>query len=237
MTNYVLHKAQSRGYVNHGWLISYHTFSFANYYNPERINFGMLRVLNDDQIAPGMGFGTHPHDNMEIISIPLEGKLEHKDSMGNGSVIEKNEIQVMSAGTGILHSEFNPDHKNWGNFLQIWVFPHTQNVTPRYDKIVLNSIDRKNKLQQIISPEKDSGGAWIHQNAWFYLGNFDDGEEFDYTIHHPENGIYFFVIDGTILINNQLLENRDGFGIWNIQSVHAKVNNASEILIMEVPMH
>ena len=168
MTNIVLHKADSRGDANHGWLHSKHTFSFANYYNPERMNFGALRVLNDDTVAAGMGFGKHPHDNMEIISIPLSGDLEHKDSMNNVTVIKSGDIQVMSAGTGIQHSEYNKNIDAEVKFLQIWVFPNKNNVTPRYDQITLNMADRKNKLQQILSPNPNDAGVWIHQNAWFH---------------------------------------------------------------------
>src|SRR6188508_2139805 len=163
MKNTVLHKANTRGHADHGWLNAYHSFSFASWYNPDRIQFGTLRVLNDDTVAPGMGFGTHPHDNMEIISIPLEGDLEHKDSMGNTTVIRNGDIQVMSAGSGIQHSEYNKNKDQSVKFLQIWVFPNKKNVTPRYDQITLNINDRHNKLQQIISPNVDDAGVWIHQ--------------------------------------------------------------------------
>jgi redox-sensitive bicupin YhaK (pirin superfamily) len=169
MTKTILHKSETRGHANHGWLESYHTFSFANYYNPERMHFGVLRVLNDDRVNPGMGFGAHPHDNMEIISIPLEGDLEHKDSMGNVATIKHGDIQVLSAGTGIQHSEYNRNQNQLVKFLQIWIFPNKKNVTPRYDQITLNIAERHNKLQQIISPNPDDEGVWIHQDAWFHL--------------------------------------------------------------------
>jgi quercetin 2,3-dioxygenase len=175
MKNTILHKAETRGNADHGWLHSRHTFSFAGYYDPERVHFGVLRVLNDDTVAPGMGFGTHPHENMEIISIPLEGDLEHKDSMGNVSVIRHGDVQVMSAGTGITHSEYNKNKDRPVKFLQIWVFPDKENLTPRYDQVTLNIDDRHNKLQQILSPDPDDPGVWIHQNAWFHLGKFDEG--------------------------------------------------------------
>jgi len=175
MANTILHKANSRGDANHGWLHSRHTFSFANYYNPERVQFGVLRVLNDDYVEAGMGFGTHPHDNMEIISIPLEGDLEHKDSMGNIAVIKKGDVQVMSAGTGITHSEYNKNKDKPVKLLQIWVFPNTKNVKPRYDQISLNLADRHNQLQQLVSPNADDGSIWIYQDAWFHLGKFDQG--------------------------------------------------------------
>src|SRR5210317_195033 len=170
--NTVLHKANTRGIANHGWLNSHHSFSFANYYNPERMHFGVLRVLNDDVVAPGKGFGTHPHDNMEIVSIPLEGDLEHKDSMGNSATIKQGDVQVMSAGTGVFHSEFNKNEDSEVKFLQIWIFPREKNVEPRYDQVSLRDIEKKNQFYQVLSPNKDDKGVWIHQDAWFNLGNF-----------------------------------------------------------------
>jgi len=236
MKNSVLYKAETRGHADHGWLNSYHTFSFANYYNPERMNFGVLRVLNDDTIAPGMGFGTHPHDNMEIISIPLEGDLEHKDNMGNGSVIKYGDIQVMSAGTGITHSEFNGNKDKPGKFLQIWVIPNKKNVTPRYDQITLNVDDRHNKLQQILSPNAGDAGVWIHQNAWFHLGKFDKGVSAEYNVKAKGNGVFAFIISGIVTINNQKLNARDGFGIWDVENISIKADSDAELLLMEVPM-
>ena len=236
MANTILHKSDSRGDANHGWLHSKHTFSFANYYNPERMHFGALRVLNDDTVAEGMGFGTHPHDNMEIISIPLEGDLEHKDSMGNTTVIKNGDIQVMSAGTGIQHSEYNKNADKAVKFLQIWVFPNQKNVTPRYDQITLKLEDRQNKLQQILSPNADDAGVWIHQNAWFHLGKFDKGISADYALKAKGNGVYLFNLNGTLLVNDQLVEQRDGFGIWDTDTIQIKANTDSEFLIMEVPM-
>ncbi len=236
MANTILHKSESRGDANHGWLHSKHTFSFANYYNPERMHFGALRVLNDDTVAEGMGFGTHPHDNMEIISIPLEGDLEHKDSMGNTTVIKNGDIQVMSAGTGIQHSEYNKNADKAVKFLQIWVFPNQKNVTPRYDQITLKLEDRQNKLQQILSPNADDAGVWIHQNAWFHLGKFDKGISADYALKAKGNGVYLFNLNGTLLVNDQLVEQRDGFGIWDTDTIQIKANTDSEFLIMEVPM-
>lgn len=237
MNNAVLHKAESRGLADHGWLKSYHTFSFANYYNPERVNFGVLRVLNDDTVAPGMGFGTHPHENMEIISIPLEGDLEHQDSMGNTTVIKHGDIQVMSAGTGVKHSEYNKNKDSLVKFLQIWVFPNKKNVTPRYDQITLNVEDRHNKLQQILSPNAEDAGVWIHQNAWFYMGNFDKNFTTNYKVHDKKNGLYVFVLKGNIAVGEQNLETRDGYGIWNFDSVKITSKSDSEILLMEVPMY
>jgi redox-sensitive bicupin YhaK (pirin superfamily) len=236
MTNTILHKADTRGDANHGWLHSKHTFSFANYYNPERMSFGSLRVLNDDIVEAGMGFGTHPHDNMEIISIPLEGDLEHKDSMGNVTVIKHGDIQVMSAGTGIFHSEYNKNKDRRVKFLQIWVYPNKNNVTPRYDQITLNIADRHNKLQQIVSPNADDAGVWIHQNAWFNLGNFDKGVTAEYKIRQSGNGVYAFILKGDVSINNQPLNARDGFGTWDVESISIVADTDAEILLMEVPV-
>lgn len=235
--NMVLHKAQTRGHANHGWLDTYHSFSFANYHNPERMHFGVLRVLNDDRVDAGKGFGTHPHDNMEIISIPLEGDLEHKDSMGNVAVIKKGDIQVMSAGTGIQHSEYNRNSDQFTKFLQIWVFPKKRNVTPRYDQITLNEADRHNNLQQILSPNADDAGVWINQDAWFSMGKFDDGFATTYTINKKGNGVYAFVLKGDITIDGVDLNERDGLGIWDVEnlSITAKSQDA-EVLLMEVPM-
>ncbi len=237
MENIVLHKADTRGNANHGWLQSYHTFSFANYFNPERVNFGVLRVLNDDTVAAGMGFGTHPHDNMEIISIPLEGDLEHQDSMGNKTVIKKGDIQVMSAGTGVKHSEYNKNSDKEVKFLQIWVFPNKKNVSPRYDQIALNEEERHNKLQQILSPNPDDAGVWIHQDAWFHMGKFDQNTEAQYRIKKEGNGLYVFVLKGSLTVNGQELNTRDGFGIWDIDSVNIKAATDAEFLLMDVPMN
>lgn len=236
MENTVLHKATTRGDANHGWLHSRHTFSFANYYNPERMHFGVLRVLNDDIVSGGMGFGTHPHDNMEIISIPLEGDLEHKDSMGNTTVIKNGDVQVMSAGTGIRHSEYNKNKDVPVKFLQIWIFPNKRNVEPRYDQITLKKEDRKNKIQQILSPNQDDEGVWIHQNAWFHLADFDKGTASDYAIKGKGNGLYVFVLKGEVKINDQELSTRDGFGIWDTDSVSIKAESDTEFLLLEVPM-
>jgi redox-sensitive bicupin YhaK (pirin superfamily) len=237
MENTVLHKADTRGLANHGWLESKHTFSFANYHNPERMHFGVLRVLNDDRVNGGMGFGTHPHDNMEIISIPLEGDLEHKDSMGNTTVIKSGDLQVMSAGTGVFHSEYNKNSDQQVKFLQIWVYPNQRNVTPRYDQITMNVADRKNKFQQILSPNQDDEGVWIHQDAWFNMGNFDKDIATEYKINKPGNGVYVFLLKGEATIEEQKLETRDGFGIWNTDKFTITANTSdTEILLMEVPM-
>lgn len=236
MVNTILHKANTRGDANHGWLHSRHTFSFADYYDPDRVHFGVLRVLNDDTVEAGMGFGTHPHDNMEIISIPLEGDLEHKDSMGNISVIKHCDVQVMSAGTGITHSEYNKNRDKRVKFLQIWVIPNKQNVTPRYDQVTLNVADRHNKFQQILSPNPDDEGVWIYQNSWFHLAHFDKGFSADYDIKAKENGVYIFDLSGDITVNDQKLTSRDGFGIWDVERFSVKADSEAEFLLMEVPM-
>lgn len=232
----ILHTAESRGFQNHGWLVANHSFSFANYYNPERVHFGVLRVLNDDFVAPGMGFGTHPHSNMEIITIPLSGELHHKDSMGNFGAIMKGEIQVMSAGTGIQHSEFNGSEEKPVTLLQIWVIPRENGVKPRYDqlKIADNAVD--NEFQQIVSPNPEDAGVWIHQDAWFHLGKFDKGISQDYGFKSKGNGLYVFVLNGEIEIEGQTLKTRDGLGLWDLDSATVTANSDSEFLLMEVPM-
>lgn len=237
MAKIILHKANTRGDANHGWLHSKHTFSFANYHNPERVHFGMLRVLNDDTVQAGMGFGTHPHDNMEIISIPLEGDLEHKDSMGNVAVIKHGDVQVMSAGTGVTHSEYNRNKNLPVKFLQIWVFPNKKNVQPRYDQIILNLNDRHNKLQLIVSPNADDAGVWINQDAWFHLGRFDKDFSIDYTIKKSGNGVYAFILKGDVSIDGNALNERDGLGIWDTDKISITANSQdAEVLLMEVPM-
>ncbi|WP_336829514.1 pirin family protein [Sphingobacterium multivorum] len=233
----VLHKAATRGHANHGWLESNHTFSFANYHDPERMHFGVLRVLNDDVVAEGRGFGKHPHDNMEIISIPLEGDLQHEDSMGNKAIIRKGDIQVMSAGTGIIHSEYNKNTDQVVKFLQIWVYPNQRNVSPRYDQITLDIAQRQNKFQQILSPNPEDEGVWIHQDAWFSMGHFDKDVQTKYQIKKAGNGVYVFVIKGSVTVEGQELESRDGFGIWDVAEIKLKVTSAdTEILLMDLSM-
>ncbi|MER3373871.1 MAG: pirin family protein [Allomuricauda sp.] len=232
----VLHKADTRGHANHGWLNSHHTFSFAAYQNPERMHFGVLRVLNDDQVAPGNGFGTHPHDNMEIISIPLEGDLEHKDSMGNVATIKEGDVQVMSAGKGISHSERNKNTDKEVKFLQIWVFPNKRNVEPRYDQISIRDIAKENAFYQVLSPNPEDEGVWVHQDAWFHLGKFDTGSTDTYTFKKEGNGVYAFILEGEVEINGQKLEKRDGFGLWETDSLDFKSLSNSRVLLMEVPM-
>jgi redox-sensitive bicupin YhaK (pirin superfamily) len=235
--NTVLHTADSRGDANHGWLHSKHSFSFANYYNPEKIHFGVLRVLNDDFVAAGMGFGLHPHDNMEIISIPLEGDLAHQDSMGNHTVIKHGDIQVMSAGTGVKHSEMNHNKDKPVKFLQIWVIPNKKDVTPRYDQITLDPANRINKLEQILSPNADDAGVWIHQDAWFHIGKFDLDFTTNYKVNKAGNGLYAFVLYGSFEIAGQKLAERDALGITDFDQFELKaLTKDAELLLMEIPM-
>ena len=237
MAKTILHKAETRGKADHGWLKSFHTFSFAGYHDPQRMHFGALRVLNDDTVHGGMGFGNHPHDNMEIISIPLEGDLQHRDSMGNIAVIKKGDIQVMSAGTGIQHSEYNKNPDEPVKFLQIWIFPNKRNVTPRYDQISINASDKQDRLLQILSPNQDDQGVWIHQDAWFHLGTFSADRQAEYNIKNSVNGVYAFILSGSFTIDGHKVETRDGLGIWETDGFSLRSNeDGSEILLMEVPM-
>ncbi len=232
----ILYPEKERGHANHGWLNAKHSFSFANWYNPDKINFGALRVLNDDIVAPKMGFGTHPHDNMEIITIPLRGKLEHKDSMGHSSVITTGEIQVMSAGTGILHSEFNASQTEEINLFQIWIFPNKRNVIPRYDQIDINYEKAENNFLQLISPNADDEGSWIHQDAWIFINKPSKGKEIVYPIKKDGNGVYIMLINGTITVDGNKLSNRDAIGVYNTKDVRIFVNEDSEILFLDIPM-
>lgn len=236
MKNSVIHKADTRGNANHGWLNAYHSFSFANWYNPERVQFGVLRVLNDDTIAAGMGFGTHPHDNMEIITIPLEGDLAHKDSMGNEATIKTGDVQVMSAGTGIRHSEFNPNADQQTKLFQIWLFPNKENVTPRYQQITLDKSLQKNDFAQVLSPNENDEGVWIHQDAWFYMSDFEADFSKKLALKKEGNGFYIMTIEGTIEVNGEALEKRDAIGIWNTPELEIKATQAAKFLVMEIPM-
>lgn len=233
----ILHKAATRGQADHGWLKTNHTFSFANYYNPERVYFGALRVLNDDWIAAGQGFGMHPHDNMEIITIPMKGVVEHKDSMGNHGTITAGEIQVMSAGTGIFHSEFNGDKTSPLELFQIWVFPNKRNVTPRYEQISITDLAKKDELYQIISPNPDDQRMWIHQQAWFHLGDLSAGREGSYQLKNPHSGVYFFIIEGDVTVEGIELRRRDGIGVSETSNINFKTSSESKVLLMEVPMN
>tara|TARA_Y100001958_G_C21209609_1_gene535453 strand:+ start:1118 stop:1831 length:714 start_codon:yes stop_codon:yes gene_type:complete len=233
----VFHPASSRGAADHGWLQAKHSFSFANYYNSERVQFGALRVLNDDIIAPGMGFGTHPHDNMEIITIPLDGALEHKDSLDNIGVIETDEIQVMSAGSGVYHSEYNKNKDQSVSLLQIWVFPNKKNVTPRYDQKNIKDLKKVNSFYPIVTPNQNGPGMWIHQDAWFHLGEFDKETRINYNINKKGNGVYAFLIEGSVQIDGDSLEKRDALGIWDTEKFELLANKNSRILLIEVPLN
>lgn len=236
MKNTVLHKSDSRGHADSGWLNAYHSFSFASWYNPDRVQFGMLRVLNDDTVAAGMGFGTHPHDNMEIITIPLEGDLAHKDSMGNAATIKTGDVQVMSAGTGIQHSEFNPNPNQHTKLFQIWLFPKVRNVEPRYQQITLDITEQKNNFAQILSPNADDEGVWIYQDAWFYLSDFDADFSKKLELKKEGNGFYIMNIDGVIEVNGEKLEKRDALGLWDTSEIEIKAVTNAKFLVMEIPM-
>lgn len=233
----VFHQANTRGHADHGWLNSYHTFSFANYYNPDRIHFGALRVLNDDTVMAGGGFGKHPHDNMEIVSIPLSGDLEHKDSMDNHAVIREGDVQVMSAGTGIFHSEYNLNNDKEVKFLQIWIFPDRKNLTPRYDQISLRDVEKENEFYQILSPNPDDQGVWIYQQAWFHLGKFTENKTVEYQLKNKNNGVYVFVLEGKAIVAGLELGRRDGLEVSETSSLSFDVTQETQLLLMEVPMN
>jgi hypothetical protein len=232
-----LHKSDTRGLADHGWLLSRHTFSFAGYYNPERTRFGLLRVLNDDIVKGGMGFGEHPHDNMEIVSIPLSGELAHADSTGTEQVLKVNEVQLMSAGSGLTHSEYNHSENDDVNFLQIWVFPKEKNIKPRYEQKKFEPAERKNKIQFIVSPDKANNTLWINQDAYFALSEPGEGSVIEYKIHHKGSGLYLFVIDGSIEIAGEKLDKRDAIGLEDIDNIKIKALKDSYILLIEVPMN
>lgn len=233
----IIHKASERGHADHGWLNAHHSFSFASYNDPSKVHFGLLRVLNDDIVAPGMGFGMHPHDNMEIVTIPLSGTLEHKDSMGNIGVIKPNEIQAMSAGSGLMHSEYNHSKTEPINLLQIWVFPKERNITPRYDQRVFTDNDKNGKFKTIVAPVKADDIMWINQDAYFSLGKFKAGSSVDYTIQHKGNGAYIFVIEGEVKIADTNLQKRDAIGIWEADKFSINITADAEILVIDVPMN
>jgi redox-sensitive bicupin YhaK (pirin superfamily) len=233
----VFYKSSERGHANHGWLNAKHSFSFASYHDPSKVHFGLLRVLNDDIIAPGMGFGMHPHDNMEIITIPLKGALEHRDSMGNIGVIKPNEIQAMSAGSGLMHSEYNHSKTEEVNLLQIWVFPKEKNIAPRYDQRIFSEEEKNGKFKTIVAPVKSDDVMWINQDAYFSIGNFKANNTIAYSIQHKGNGAYVFVIEGEVIINGQLVEKRDAIGLWDTAIFNIQINADAEILIIDVPMN
>jgi quercetin 2,3-dioxygenase len=234
---YIHHPANERGHANHGWLNANHSFSFASWYNPDKVHFGALRVLNDDRVAPKMGFSTHPHDNMEIITIPLSGSLRHKDSMGNGSTIHAGEVQVMSAGTGIEHSEFNADPTEPLNLFQIWIFPNKRNVEPRYDQIRYDLSEVRNNFLQVVSPNANDEGTWIHQDAWIHLAEVDKNTALTYSMKQEGNGAYFMLIEGSAEIAGVQLNNKDAVGVWETNEVKINFSSSSKIMVIEVPMN
>jgi redox-sensitive bicupin YhaK (pirin superfamily) len=231
----ILHKSTERGHANHGWLNSYHSFSFANYNDPSKVHFGALRVLNDDTVKAGFGFPKHPHDNMEIISIPLSGDLEHNDSTGRHAIIRQNDVQIMSAGSGIVHSEMNANKDKDVKFLQIWVFPKERNIQPRYEQKTFNPEERKNEILTVIAPN-DNKRVQINQDAWFSLGGFGKDFETRYKVKKSGNGVYVFVIDGDVNINGQILGKRDALGVWDTNEISVKANTNAEVLFIDVPM-
>lgn len=237
MSTTIYYPADKRGYANHGWLEARHSFSFAGYHDPQKIHFGVLRVLNDDIVQPGMGFGKHPHDNMEIITIALEGALEHKDSMGHTQVINPGEVQVMSAGTGVFHSEYNHNKDKTVNILQSWIFPNKRNVEPRYDQVMFAEEGRTNKLQTLVSPmDTDDAGLKIHQEAWIYRSKLDAGKSVTHNVHTGEHGVYIFVIEGSLKVGDQELGRRDAYGVSDISELTITANSDSDFLVYEVPM-
>jgi len=231
----ILHKANERGHANHGWLDAHHSFSFAGYQDENKIHFGALRVLNDDIVKPGFGFGQHPHDNMEIVTIPLRGALEHKDNTGGQGVIRKNDIQIMSAGSGVYHSEYNHSKTEEVNLLQIWVFPNKRSVTPRYDQKTFDPAERHNRIQTVIAPGNEEG-LWLHQDVYFSLANLDKGTAIPYTIQKNGNGVYLFVIEGSVTVDGTVLEKRDAIGMSETDKLNITANSDAEILLIDVPM-
>jgi redox-sensitive bicupin YhaK (pirin superfamily) len=234
---HIIHKSETRGHANHGWLNAKHSFSFASWYNPERIHFGALRVLNDDIVAPRMGFGKHPHDNMEIITIPLKGSLRHEDSMGFSEVIHAGEVQVMSAGTGIYHSEFNASQTEEINLFQIWIFPNKQNVEPRYDQINYDWKNCQNQFLQLVSPNSAEEGTWIHQEAWIHIAEISESKTITYQLKNQKNGVYFMNIEGTFDVLENELNDRDAIGIWNEKEIKISAKTKGKLITIEVPMN
>jgi quercetin 2,3-dioxygenase len=232
----IFHPSAQRGFATRGWLNSYHSFSFSQYYDPAKMNFGLLRVLNDDDVAMGMGFGTHGHDNMEIVSIPLSGALKHNDSTGREAIIKQGDVQIMSAGSGIQHSEYNDSSSDSVQFLQIWVFPKELNITPRYEQKTFSEADKKNKFLTVVSPEKEGSSIWINQDAYFSMANLDAGYEIAYQLHHPSHGIYIFLLEGEIMAGNQVLNRRDALGVYETDLISIGAKTESKVLIIEVPM-
>lgn len=232
----IIHKANERGHADHGWLNAHHSFSFASWHDPSKVHFGMLRVLNDDIVAPGQGFGMHPHNDMEIITIILEGALQHRDNMGNGSVIRPGDVQVMSAGTGVMHSEFNPSPTDPVNLFQLWIFPKEKNIKPRYDQKTFPVSERKNSIQTVASGYRTNGELYIHQDAVLSLSNPEKGKPLTYTLKSNDHGVYILVVKGSVEINGTVLNRRDAIGAWDTDQVTLQPLEDSELLFVEVPM-
>lgn len=234
----IFHPASSRGTANFGWLNANYSFSFANYFDPQRVQFGKLRVLNDDVVKGGMGFGTHPHQNMEIITIPLKGELKHRDSMDHSAIIKAGEVQVMSAGTGVEHSEVNPSNEEL-NLLQIWIFPEEEGLKPRYDQKDFSGLHKPNELINVVSPKTDQNNTalWINQQAYLHLGEFETGGSTSYKINDGNMGLYIFLIEGEAEVANTRLQKRDAIGIWNTGEVSLNFLQPSKVLLIEVPMN
>jgi hypothetical protein len=233
----VIYKSSERGKTELGWLHSLHSFSFGGYYNQDKMGFGLLRVLNDDTVEPGEGFGTHPHNNMEIISIVLNGALEHKDSMGSGSVIYNGDVQVMSAGTGVTHSEFNHSKTELVKFLQIWIIPNERNIKPRYDQKHFDFKNLKNEIITVVSGEISDSKMFIHQNAAISIGSMEKGKELSYKNLYRENGIYLFVLEGSINLDNELLNERDAIGLYDTDGINFSASSNTNFIIIEVPLN
>lgn len=233
----VVHRATDRGHANHGWLDAHHSFSFANWYDPTRMHFGMLRVLNDDKVASGEGFGMHPHNDMEIITIILSGALEHKDNMGNGSVIRPGDVQVMSAGTGVLHSEFNPSEDEATTLFQLWIFPKEKGIKPRYDQKTFSIDGASNNFRVVASGFNKADELYIHQDAAISLGKIEKGKVIDYAISNPGNGAYIMVVQGEVEIDGKKLGKRDAIGISSTHEFSISALETSEILVVDVPMN
>jgi redox-sensitive bicupin YhaK (pirin superfamily) len=231
----VFHQAATRGHANFGWLDSYHSFSFGHYYDPERVHFGALRVLNDDTVSAGMGFGKHPHDNMEIVSIPLSGDLHHQDSTGRDEIIREHDVQIMSAGSGIAHSEYNANKDKPVKFLQIWVMPKDKNIEPRYEQKSFKPENRVNQLLNVVAPD-NADAVWINQDAWFSLGNFTKDFSTTYQLKKSGNGVYIFVLEGSLEVAGQTIGTRDGLGISELESLDIKASTDAQIVLIEIPM-
>ncbi len=235
----ILHTANTRGSADYGWLQANYSFSFANYFDPKRLQFGLLRVMNDDTVAPGMGFGKHPHENMEIVTIPQTGALKHRDSMGNEGVVKAGDIQVMSAGSGVEHSEINASSQEPVTLFQIWVFPETENVSPRYDQKKISSLLKPNSLTTVVAPKDKAKGdqLWVHQQAYFNIGDFSEKTTTTYELHNKTHGAYVFIIEGSAQVAEEHLGKRDAVGVWDTDSVEIEAAPRSRILVIEIPMN